>query len=197
MSDSGIIFVGLGNPGSLYERTRHNVGFFIVDYFAGKHSLTISKKGFDGFYVKGSIAGKNVFLLKPQTYMNLSGRSIRALAAFFKISADKIVVICDDFALPIGTLRMRAGGSDGGHNGLGSAISELSNRDFIRLRVGVGPLPQGRSSADFVLSNFSRDEMSLLEKTVIPKSAEAMDFFLENGLERTMNFYNAFYGEKV
>ena len=193
MNDSRILFAGLGNPGNSYVYTRHNVGFRVIDYIAQKESLDVSKKSFDALWGQLNTSVGNIILLKPQTFMNLSGRSVRSIASFYKIPAERIVIVCDDFALPIGTIRLRKEGSDGGHNGLANIIQELSCKNFNRLRIGVGPLPQGASSVDFVLSKFSKIENEFLDKTIIPKTAEALMFFAANDAERTMNTYNTSY----
>lgn len=193
MSDSRILFVGLGNPGNSYIYTRHNVGFRVIDHIAQQESLDISKKSFDALWCRFNKEVNSIILMKPQTFMNLSGRAVRAIASFYKIPPQQIVVVCDDFSIPLGTIRLRKEGSDGGHNGLANIAQELSSKSFNRLRIGVGPLPQGASSVDFVMSKFSKTENEFLDKTIIPKSFEALMFFLDNGVDKTMNTYNASY----
>lgn len=190
MYEEAFTVAGLGNPGRSYEKTRHNLGFMVMDLLAKLKNFEFSKKKFEGLYSQCEISGKPVFLLKPQTFMNLSGRSVRALNSFYKIKPENTLIVCDDFSLPVGTVRIRQGGSDGGHNGLTSVIGELGTKNFIRMRIGAGPLPPHFSSIDFVLSDFSQDEMKTLEKIVIPKACESIQYFFDNGLERTMNFYN-------
>lgn len=190
MQENNYLIAGLGNPGMEYEQTRHNAGFMAADLIMRKTGCGSPKKKFEGLIAQAEISGSRAYILKPQTYMNLSGKSINSASSFYKIPAEKIIVIYDDFALPVGTIRIRKGGSDGGHNGITSAALEIGSKNFIRVRIGAGPLPEGASSISFVLSRFSKDDMEILEKTVLPKAAEAVEAIIKSGLDRAMNLYN-------
>ena len=153
------LVVGLGNPGSQYENTRHNTGFLIVDKIAERLGVRIDRTRFKALTGEATIADKRVLLLKPQTFMNLSGEAVREAAAFYKIAPEDVIVICDDICLPVGRLRVRGKGSDGGHNGIGNIIERLGSDAFPRIRVGVGERPDpAYDLADWVLSSFSPAE---------------------------------------
>lgn len=184
------VIAGLGNPGSEYEKTRHNAGFMSVDYITNKLGGKFSKKKFQGRIWQGSISNKKIFTVKPETFMNLSGKCLNEVCSFYKISPKNTIVIYDDFALPVGTVRIRTDGSDAGHNGITSVITELGTRNFIRIRIGIGPLPSGESSINFVLSRFSKKEIEILENDVIPHVYEAVECIIEQGVTKAMNLYN-------
>ena len=157
------IIVGLGNPGAKYTITRHNVGFNAIDHIADKLSVSINKLKFEGLYAQAKIGEARVLLLKPQTYMNLSGDAVGEAAAFYHVEPDHVIVICDDVTLDVGRLRVRGKGSDGGHNGMKSIIAQLGSNEFARVRIGVGKKPHpSYDLADWVLSAFSAEELATL-----------------------------------
>lgn len=184
------IIVGLGNPGSQYDRTRHNVGFRVLDRLADSLGVKVNRSRFKALTATAQIGGEKVLLLKPQTYMNASGLSVEPAAAFYKVPAERILVIFDDVSLPVGKIRIRAEGSAGGHNGLKSLISALGKQTFPRIKVGVGEKPHpDYDLADWVLGKFTAKE----EKDLAPAvehAAEAVEFFLRNGAEKTAARYN-------
>ncbi len=184
------LIAGLGNPGREYEMTRHNIGFEVIDYIADKYKVKVKKLKFKGLYQKTEIEGEETLLLKPQTYMNLSGECIRDFAAFYKIPPEKIIIINDDVYLDEGRLRIRKSGSAGGHNGLKSIIYQLKSDNFIRIRVGVGKKRQNEQElADFVLSRFTKEQIPLLEKAIV-NAADAVSEIIKNGTESAMNKFN-------
>lgn len=161
------VFIGLGNPGAKYALTRHNFGFLVVEKFASLLQWPLREiKAFKAEVGKGYFEGVEVHLLLPQTYMNESGQSVRLYLDYYKLTADQIVVVCDDVALNLGQQRLRSQGSSGGHNGLKSIAAHLGTDTFARLRMGVGNVQEQQPLADYVLSNFRADEMILLEETV-------------------------------
>ena len=187
--ESGLI-VGLGNPGREYEKTRHNCGFRAVDVIAEKLGCKIDRLKYQGLYCQTTYGGSKLFLLKPQTYMNLSGRSILQLSAYFSIPPQRIIVLFDDISLPPGRLRIRADGSAGGHNGIKSIISELGSQDFPRVKIGVGAKPEPeRDLADWVLSNFSANEEKDLA-SALENAADAALCIIDKGVAESANRYN-------
>ncbi len=185
------LIVGLGNPGKDYERTRHNCGFRAMDILAQKLGCKIDKAKFQGLYGQTVVDGKKVYLLKPLTYMNLSGRSVLQLSAYFNIPPQRIIVIFDDISLSVGGLRVRSNGSAGGHNGIKSIIAELGSQDFPRVKVGVGAKPHPEQDlADWVLSGFTASEEKAL-KTALENAGEAALCYIEKGLMETANRFNA------
>lgn len=184
------LVAGLGNPGSQYEMTRHNIGFHTIDYIADELGVKIKKLKFKALYGECEIAGEKVFLAKPQTYMNLSGDSIADFASFYKIPTENIVIISDDIALAAGKIRIRAKGSAGGHNGLKSIIYRLNSDAFARVRIGVGqPEHEDYDLADYVLGRFSKEEIPILENSII-RSYKAVCEIIENGTQSAMNKFN-------
>ena len=182
------LIAGLGNPGREYDMTRHNIGFEVIDYIADKYKIKVKKLKFKSLYQKAELAGEEVILMKPQTYMNLSGESVRDASAFYKIPPEKIIVISDDINLEKGRIRVRKSGSAGGHNGLKSIIYQLSSDNFMRVRIGVGD-KEGGELADYVLSRFTKEEIPLLEKAIV-NAASAIEEIIKNGAESAMNLYN-------
>ena len=184
------LIVGLGNPGKEYERTRHNAGFRALDVLADKLGCKIDKGKFQGIYGQVNYGGKKLMLLKPLTYMNLSGRSVLQLSAYFNIPPQRIIVLFDDISLVPGRLRIRADGSAGGHNGIKSIIAELGSQDFPRVKIGVGGKAHPEQDlADHVLSTFS----SLEEKALVSaldRAADAALCIIEKGVPETANRYN-------
>lgn len=184
------LIVGLGNPGKDYERTRHNCGFRAVDLLSEKLGCRIDKGKFQGLYGQTAYKGTKLFLLKPQTYMNLSGRSVLQLSAYFNIPPQRIIVLFDDISLPPGRLRIRADGSAGGHNGIKSIISELGSQEFPRVKIGVGAKPHPEQDlADWVLSSFSAsEEKDLL--SALERAADAALSIIDCGIPETANRFN-------
>lgn len=185
------LIVGLGNPGKEYDRTRHNCGFRAMDILADKLGCKIDKAKFQGLYGQTVINGQKLYLLKPLTYMNLSGRSVLQLSAYFQIPPQRIIVIFDDISLDVGRLRVRSNGSAGGHNGIKSIISELGSQEFPRVKVGVGAKPHPEQDlADWVLSTFSASEEKAL-KTALENAGDAALCLIEKGVMEAANRYNA------
>ncbi|ALS24793.1 MULTISPECIES: aminoacyl-tRNA hydrolase [Paenibacillus] len=182
-------FVGLGNPGRQYEMTRHNIGFMALDRFADKHGIQISQNKCKGLMGEGMVAGEKVVLLKPQTYMNLSGESVRAFMDFYKASPDDLIVVYDDLDTPYGSIRLRYQGSAGGHNGIKSIIQHLGSQKFNRIRMGISRPAPGRDIADYVLSPFSKEEWQSMPQ-VLDRTCEAMEYVLEHTFEKTMAKFN-------
>ena len=179
------IVLGLGNPGRLYQKTRHNVGFMVVSRLARRMGLKFDKK----FCSSRVAEGEGVVLAKPYTYVNLSGKAAKALLQRFSLAPQDMLVICDDVALPLGRIRIRRKGSDGGHNGLRSIIKELGTEEFPRLRVGIGR--EGiKDLVEYVLGEFEREEMEILEK-VLEVAVDAVECILKEGIEEAMNKYNS------
>jgi len=183
------IIAGLGNPTREYDRTRHNVGFSVVDALAYKYGIDMQEKRHRALCGKGVIEGQKVLLLKPQTFMNLSGESIWAAVDFYKISAKELIVIYDDISLPPGQLRIRLKGSAGGHNGIKNIITHLKSQEFPRIKVGVGEKPPHMDLKDYVLSRFSQGEQELMDEA-FKEAADAAVMMMTTGMERAMNHYN-------
>ena len=186
--DSWLI-VGLGNPGKDYERTRHNAGYRALDVLAGKLGCKVDKGKFQGLYGQTTYDGKKLFLLKPLTYMNLSGRSVLQLSAYFNIPPQRIIVLFDDISLEPGRLRIRADGSAGGHNGIKSIISEVGSQEFPRVKIGVGAKPHAEQDlADWVLSSFSASEDKALI-SALDRAADAALCISDRGVPEAANRY--------
>lgn len=183
------IIAGLGNPGREFENTRHNAGFNVLDYFASEHNIKINRTKFKGLCGQGTVGSEDVLLLKPQTYMNLSGESILDAVQFFKIDIKNLIVIYDDVSIPLGRIRIRPSGSDGGHNGMKSIIYLLGRNDFPRLRVGIGA-PEN-DMIDYVIGRFSDDEKKIMED-IYKTSCEAAGTIVENGIVQAMNQFNSY-----
>ena len=184
------LIVGLGNPGKEYANTRHNCGFCAIDALAEKLGCKVDKGKFQGLYAQTVHNGKKLFLLKPLTYMNLSGRSVLQLSAYYNIPPARIIVLFDDISLPPGRLRVRGDGSAGGHNGIKSIIQELGSQDFPRVKIGVGAKPDDqRDLADWVLSGFSVSEKKALDGA-LPGAAEAALCIVHEGLAAAANKFN-------
>ena len=182
--------VGLGNPGREYEKTRHNAGFRALDVLADKLGCKVDKLKFQGLYGQTTYQGKKLYLLKPQTYMNLSGRSVQQLSAFFHIPPQQIIVLFDDISLEPGRLRIRSDGSAGGHNGIKSLIAELGSQNFPRVKIGVGAKPHpDYDLADWVLSNFSAQEDKALTPA-LERAADGALAIMEKGVPEAANRFN-------
>ena len=188
--DESWLIVGLGNPGKEYERTRHNAGFRALDILADKLGCKVDKLKFQGLYGQCTYQGKKLYLLKPQTYMNLSGRSVLQLSASFHIPPQRIVVIFDDISLEPGRLRIRGDGSAGGHNGIKSIIAEVGSQDFPRVKVGVGAKPHAEQDlANWVLSTFSAQEEKALASS-LERAADAALTVVTKGVYEAANRFN-------
>lgn len=183
------IIVGLGNPGKKYEKTWHNAGFNVVDYFSNKHNIQINKIKFKGIIGEGNISGKKVILLKPQTYMNLSGESVKEIVEWYKIPIKNLLVIYDDIDVELGKIKVKHKGSSGSHNGMKSIIYHMISDEFPRLRVGIGKPPLHYSLVDFVLSSI-REEHSEKVFESYKKACDAIETFLSGGIDATMNKFN-------
>ncbi|TBL69019.1 aminoacyl-tRNA hydrolase [Paenibacillus thalictri] len=182
-------FVGLGNPGTQYETTRHNIGFMALDRFAEKHGIKISQSKCKGLLGEGNVGGEKVALLKPMTYMNLSGESMRAYMDFYKVKLEDLIVVYDDLDTEFGQIRLRYQGSAGGHNGIKSTIQHMGTQTFNRIRIGISRPPQGYDIADYVLSRFSKEEFSRMPH-ILDKTVDAMEHLLTQPFEKTMAKFN-------
>ncbi|MBC2576347.1 aminoacyl-tRNA hydrolase [Peptostreptococcus canis] len=183
------IIVGLGNPGKKYENTRHNAGFDAIDKFADENGIKIDKLKHKALIGEGRIGSEKVILVKPQTYMNLSGESVLSVSQFYKVESENIVVLYDDIDLDIGKLRIRKKGSAGSHNGMKSIIKCLGTEDFPRVRIGISRPPEGWDLADYVLSKVSKEqEKDMLEG--IDKAVKTIKEIVSSGLDLAMNKYN-------
>ena len=186
------LIVGLGNPGKEYERTRHNCGFRAIDILAENLGCKIDKGKFQGLYGQTTYKGTKLFLLKPQTYMNASGRSVLQLSAYYQIPPARIIVLFDDISLEPGRLRIRADGSAGGHNGIKSLIQELGSQDFPRVKIGVGAKPHAEQDlADWVLGGFSAGEQKAMDAS-LKEAGNAALCIIEQGVPKAANCYNGF-----
>ncbi|USK70369.1 aminoacyl-tRNA hydrolase [Peribacillus asahii] len=183
------LIVGLGNPGKQYEKTRHNVGFEVIDALSDKWSIPLNQAKHKGIYGIGVIDNEKVILLKPLTYMNLSGESISAVMSFFKVEVDDVVVLYDDLDLPPGKVRLRQKGSAGGHNGIKSTIAHLGTQNFNRIRIGIGRPSGPMAISDYVLGKFTSEEWPDIMNTV-EKSANACEAWLKTPFLQVMNVYN-------
>lgn len=182
------LIVGLGNPGKEYEKTKHNAGFMALDLIAKELNVNINQNKGKGLYTKTNYKGESVILLKPQTYMNLSGESVRAIIDFFKIEIEDILVIYDDLDLDIGKIRLRAKGSAGGQNGMKNIIKHLGTQEFNRIRIGIGKdvrIPV----VDYVLTKFRKEEVTIFDEACVDAKNAALHF-INNSFDSTMNEYN-------
>ena len=181
------LVAGLGNPGPRYQNSRHNIGFQVVDLLAEAHDAAKWSSKFDGLVCEISLGAEKVLLLKPMTFMNLSGQSVRKAIDYLKIAIEDVLIVCDDFSLPLGVLRARAVGSSGGQKGLQNVIQHLGTENVPRLRVGIGS--PGENVVGFVLSDFSASERAQVKETVI-ESARAVECWCRSGLGQMMNQFN-------
>ncbi len=190
------LIVGLGNPEAKYDKTRHNIGFAAVDELGKIWQMPLKEnKRFQGFFSEGvTSGGHKVRLLKPLTYMNRSGQSVRAVTDWYKIAPQSVLVIYDDMDLPVGRLRMRLSGSAGGHNGMKSIIAHLSGQDFPRLRIGIGKSDGKKETVSHVLGKFAPEESKVIEE-VLYVSVKAIELSLKEGMEKSMSRYNGFSAE--
>lgn len=185
------LVVGLGNPDKKYAFTRHNSGFLCVDMLAEKHGFTVKKLKFKSLLGDAEIGGHRCLVMKPQTYMNLSGEAVRDAAQFYKIPPERIVVLFDDISLDVGKIRIRRKGTDGGHNGIKNIIYHLNSDMFPRIKIGVGKKPHPEYDlADWVLSEFKKDEEAPL-KTALEHACAALELLLDGKIDEAMNQYNS------
>jgi PTH1 family peptidyl-tRNA hydrolase len=182
------LIVGLGNPGARYQWTRHNAGFMVLDRLSQLAGISVAKKGSSGLSGEGFWQGQRLILLKPQTFMNLSGRSVAEVARFHKIPCEDIIVVHDDLDISFGRVRLKKGGGHGGHNGLRSIITDFGTRDFLRLRIGIGRPVRG-DVVDYVLNPFSTLEMKDLA-AVLDGAVDILESLFSDGLEKTMSLHN-------
>lgn len=183
------VIVGLGNPGKKYEKTRHNMGFLAIDKLAEKHDIKVNKLKHKALVGDGFISGRKALLVKPQTYMNLSGESVREIISYYDIDLEDLIVIYDDFDLETGAIRIRKKGSAGSHNGMKSIIGQIQSKDFPRIRIGIGKSGGGAEWKDFVLGKTSKQDEKLIEDAV-ERTADAVACILEKGIDKAMNEYN-------
>lgn len=183
------LIVGLGNPGMQYAATRHNIGFEVIDSIAETYNISVMKNKYKALIGEGNIAGEKVILMKPQTYMNLSGEAVKACMDFHKISNEDLIVIYDDISLAVGQLRIRKSGSAGGHNGIKNIIAHLGTQEFPRIKFGVGEKPAGWDLANYVLGRFSEDDMKIIGPRV-GDAVKATETIINSGIEKAMNNYN-------
>ena len=184
------LIVGLGNPTNEYSGTRHNVGFDVIDAIAEKYNISVTERKNRAFCGKGIIEGQKVLLAKPQTYMNLSGESVRGLIDFYKMDIEsEIIVIYDDVSLDVGQLRIRKKGSAGGHNGIKSIIQHLGTTEFLRIKVGVGEKPKNYDLADYVLGHFSKAEKEIMSEGY-NNAIEAVKLMVKDEVDAAMNQFN-------
>lgn len=183
------VIVGLGNPGDRYAETKHNIGFITIDYLAEQHSIKMNKTKHKGIIGEGAMGGEKILLVKPQTFMNLSGQCVMDIVNFYKVPASNLIVIYDDIDLPVGKVRIRPNGSSGTHNGMRSIIYLINNQEFPRVRIGVGKQPEYMDLADYVMTKFNGEEKPLMEDA-IKKSATAVEEIVKSGINIAMNKYN-------
>ena len=184
------IIVGLGNPGKQYENTRHNIGFDVIEKLAEEENVSVLEKKHKAIIGKGYVAGQKCILAKPQTFMNLSGESVRELIDYYKVDETmQLIVISDDISLDVGQLRIRKKGSAGGHNGLKNIIAQLGHDSFIRIKMGVGEKPKGYDLADYVLGHFPAEERKLMDKAA-KRAVEAIRMIITQDADMAMNAYN-------
>ncbi len=188
MGPSALI-VGLGNPGLEYSATRHNLGFWCVDKLAEKHRLRFTSKRSQSVVARGTVAGQDVALAKPQTYMNLSGTAVKGLLTSWRVPTKSLLVVYDDVDLPPGTIRLRARGGAGTHNGMRSIVDELRTEDFPRLRIGIGTPPPGQNLADYVLEHPMPEDLPKL-RDAVDRAVEAIEAFVRRGAPAAMNQFN-------
>jgi len=182
------LIIGLGNPGKRYEQTRHNIGFMVLEKLAAQLEIDLKQKSFNALWGKGALAGKNVLLAQPQTFMNLSGTAVRQLQSFFKTDISNLIVIHDDLDLPFGSIRLKAGGGTAGHKGLASIESNLGSSEFMRVRLGIGkPVDKSRIEG-YVLEPFRKEEQTVLPE-ILQRAADASAEIVLNGLQKAVSKY--------
>lgn len=190
MAEDRWLIAGLGNPGPQYARNRHNVGFMVADVLAARMGVRLKRDKSRAFVAAGRLAGEPVTLAEPMSFMNLSGGPVASLRTFYKLPADRIVVIHDDLDLPFGAIRLKLGGGDNGHNGLRSVSSSLGTKDYFRIRVGIGRPPGRMDPADFVLRDFTGSERTELVEILV-RTGDAAEALITNGLAVAQNSFHA------
>lgn len=184
------VVVGLGNPGEKYRFTRHNIGYICIDEFAQRFGVSFKYENkFKSQIAKIDYNGENLLLVKPETYMNLSGEAIRAIYDFYKLGIKDFLIIYDDISLNLGKMRFRASGSDGGHNGIKSIIQNLSTQEFDRLKIGIGPQPEKMPLEHYVLQNFSKEQIEALSP-IVEKVSSACEYYIKHGINQAQSLYN-------
>ncbi len=183
------LIIGLGNPGTKYLHSRHNIGFWCVDRLAREKSLTFSKNTTTAIFAEGKIEENRIILAKPQTYVNNSGKAVNDLLKIYSVSTSSLILVYDDMELPVGSLRIRTGGGSGGHNGMKSVIDCVGSSDFARLRIGIGRPPIGSSEIEYVLGTMQNEEYDNVDK-VIGEVSKAISCILAQGIEEAMNIFN-------
>lgn len=186
------VIAGLGNPGKQYEYTRHNIGFITVDYLAAYYRIKVNKIKHKAVLGEGTIAGEKVLVVKPQTFMNLSGESLREIVQYYKIPNENLIVIYDDVSLDVGRIRIRPKGSDGGHNGIKSIIYQLGSDVFPRIKLGIGQPPEQWDMVDWVIGKFSDGDIAVLSKSVELVAQKVIPELIQNGTASAMNKYNGY-----
>ncbi len=184
------LIVGLGNPGAAYRNSRHNLGFEVVGRLAERHRIRLDRKRFKAIFGKGNVGGRPVLLSRPQTYMNRSGQSVGVMAGWHRVPAEQVIVIHDDLDLPLGRIRLKAGGGHGGHNGVRDIAKALGSPEFLRVRMGIGRPDPRADATDHVLSSFRPDEHDAVRR-MLDLAADATEAILGDGLDAAMNRYNA------
>lgn len=184
------LIAGLGNPGLAYRKTRHNAGFMALDRLAQKHGITTSRTKFRARFGEGNIGQENVILTKPQTYMNLSGASIKGFLDFYRIPVEELIVVHDDMDMNLGRIRIKEGGGDGGHKGIRSIIQSARSGKFCRIKIGIGRPQEGEEAQEYVLRPFSKAEEPLLAET-LSRTVEAIEVILLEGVQQAMNRFNS------
>ena len=195
MADEALLIVGLGNPGSEYDGTRHNAGFMVVDRYCAKHGISLSQSKFQGIFGTSRQGGRTVVFLKPQTYMHLSGKSVVACMQFYHIECANILVIHDELDLPVGDLRVKQGGGSGGHNGLKSIINLTGHSDFNRMRIGIGR-PEHGDVINYVLGRYPEGDLREKYMATLNIGVDALEKYIEQGAEASMRFCNGLYRAK-
>lgn len=183
------LIIGLGNPGIEYEKTRHNMGFQTIDIISKKYNINLTRQKFEGIYGEGFVEKQKIMLLKPQTYMNLSGKCISQFVQFYKIPWENILIIYDDMDILPGTIKIRKQGGPGSHNGMKSVVQELNCKEFPRIRIGIGKPENKEEMVSYVIGKVEKEEWNVLEKG-IETAAKAINDYLINGIDYTMNTYN-------
>ena len=184
------IIVGLGNPDRQYQNTRHNIGFDVIDVIADKNNITVRERKHKALIGKGVVGGQKAVLVKPQTYMNLSGESVREVIDFYKADEkSELIVISDDISLDVGQIRIRKKGSAGGHNGLKNIILHLGHDEFQRIKMGVGQKPEGYDLVDYVLGHFPKEEREIMDESA-KRAADAIEVMIAEGADAAMNLFN-------
>lgn len=183
------VIIGLGNPGRKYDYTRHNVGFDVIDYLSKKHDIAVDRLKHKALVGQGRIHGQKVMLVKPQTFMNLSGQSLVDIVAYYKSEEHKVIVIYDDIDTAVGKIRIRKKGSGGSHNGMKNIIYLWKKQDFPRVRIGIGQPKAGYDLADYVLGRFSKEEVAVMTEVIV-RSADAIEDWIAHDIDYTMNKYN-------